>query len=569
MKKTPTNSSVLESLESRLAPAGIVTLSLTTAGALTITGDALANDLQITESGNDWTIATQAGGDTLFKLNGGPLLSSITFAAPLSVKASMGAGNDEILISNAIIPGALTIDGGAGDDVVDLTSTSIGGITTIRLGAGHDYFTAGGDLFFARGFSVDLGTGQNTFDVNATTLLSNGAISAVASGTVVETQTFILAAELGDVTGAVTMRTSTASSTDFEIGAFGGDSLRVTGSLSLISAAGSDTVTLVGDIETLGTLAINLGQGVNSVFSADAGLIKANALTYTGGSQLDSVTFDGDYLQVVGALTFNGGAGSNLLDLNPISGLSVGGVLRYNGGTGNDTLLIDGPEAIVGGAVIMSAGAGNNAFGLDATSASVGAVTFSAGVGNDVVDIGEYTGASSLVTVRGNVTISTGSGSADVMVRDADIYGNLAISTSVAFGGIDTVRLYDSDFRGTVSVNLYGAADSDVIVRDGIFDRAVTINTGGGDDYVAFDTDTEVSSIYSIFDGYVRINLGAGNDIFAAGANPAVETVGNDFNSYIDVNGGTGYDRAYFMHFDYNNGFNGPLPWTYNVEEAY
>ena len=36
MKKTPTNSSVLESLESRLAPAGIVTLSLTTAGALTL-----------------------------------------------------------------------------------------------------------------------------------------------------------------------------------------------------------------------------------------------------------------------------------------------------------------------------------------------------------------------------------------------------------------------------------------------------------------------------------------------------------------------------------------------------
>jgi hypothetical protein len=48
-----------------------------------------------------------------------------------------------------------------------------------------------------------------------------------------------------------------------------------------------------------------------------------------------------------------------------------------------------------------------------------------------------------------------------------------------------------------------------------------------------------------------------------------VDTVGNDFNSYVDVNGGTGYDRAYFMHYDYNNGFNGPLPWTYSVEEAY
>jgi hypothetical protein len=217
----------------------------------------------------------------------------------------------------------------------------------------------------------------------------------------------------------------------------------------------------------------------------------------------------------------------------------------------------------------MAVSSGNNAFGLNAVSGSVGAFSYSAAAGNDVVDVGESTGVSSLVTVRGNVSINTGAGSADVMVRDADIYGNLTVNTAVAFGGIDIVRLIDSDFRGNVGINLTGGAESDVIVRDGIFDRAVTINTGGGDDYVAFDTDTDVSSIYSIFDGYVRINLGAGNDIFAAGSNPAVDTVGNDFNSYVDVNGGTGYDRAYFMHFDYNNGFNGPLPWTYSVEEAY
>jgi len=569
MKKTSTNFSVLESLESRLAPAGIVTLSLTTAGALTITGDALANDLQITESGSQWTIATQAGGDTLFKLNGGPALSSITFAAPLSVKATMGAGSDDLLISEAIIPGTLTIDMGDGHDIVDLTNTSIGGITSIRLGSGHDYFTAGGDLFFAKGFSVDLGTGQNTFDVNATTLLSNGAISAVASGTAVETQTFILAAELGDVTGAVTLRTTTASATDFEIGSLSNDSLRVTGALTLASAAGADKVTLAGNIETLGTFAIGLGNGVNSVQSSNAGLIKANALTYTGGAHLDSVTFDNGALQVTGAFSFSAGAGTNLLDLNPSSSVRIGTALNYFGGAGNDTLLVDGPSAIIGGTLNMNASSGNNALGLDAVSATVGAVTFSAGFGNDVVDIGEVSGASQLVTVRGNVTVNTSSGSADVMVRDADIFGNFTINTAVAFGGIDTVRLIDSDFRGNVGINLAGAAESDVVVRDGIFDRAVTINTGGGDDYVAFDTDTAVSSIYSVFDGYVRINLGAGNDIFAAGSNPTVATVGNDFNSYVDVNGGTGYDRAYFMHFDYNNGFNGPLPWTYSVEEAY
>lgn len=568
MNNTPLSSSVFESLEPRLAPAGIVMLSMS-AGVLTVTGDALANDLQITESGSDWTIAAQAGGTTQFKLNGGPLLPSITFAAPLSLKASLGAGNDDLLITQAIIPGTLTVDGGDGNDSLDLTGTTIGGTATVRLGAGHDYFTAGGDLFFGKGFTVDLGLGQNTFDVNATSLISNGAISALAGGSAIELQTFILAAAVGDVKGGVTLRTSTVSPTDFEIGAMSDDSLRVTGGISITSGSGDDTVTLAGYIEALGTFAMNLGNGFNSVSSSDAGLIKANALSYVGGSGQDSVTFDNQALQVTGSLSFSGSAGTNFLDLNPASTLRIGGGLSFVGGTGNDTLLIDGPSAIIGGAVSMNVSTGNNALGFDAVSGSAGSLSFVASTGNDVVDIGQFEGASTLVTVRGNVSISTGYGSADVMVRDADIYGNLSITTAVAFGGIDTVRLIDSDFRGNVNVNLVGAAESDVVVRDGIFDRAVTINTGGGDDYVAFDTDTDVSSIYSVFDGYVRINLGAGNDIFAAGSNPAVSTVGNDFNSYVDVNGGAGYDRAYFMHYDYNNGFNGPLPWTYSVEEAY
>jgi hypothetical protein len=568
MKHTTPSSSVLESLESRLAPAGIVTLNLS-GGVLSLTGDALNNDLQITQSGGDWTIASQAGGSTQFSMNGGPLLPSITIAAPASLRANLGAGNDDVLISEAIIPGTVSIEGGEGNDAVDLTGTSINGTVSVRLGNGSDYFTAGGDLFFGKGLSVDLGNGQNTFDVNARTLISNGSISALAGGSAIDQQTFILAAGVADVKGSVTLRTTSASATDFEIGVAGDDSLRVSGGLSLISGSGDDRVSLAGSIETLGTFGMNLGHGSNSVASSNAGLIKANALSYVGGSQLDSVTFANQSLQVAGNVSFNGGAGTNLLDLNPNASLRIGGALSYAGTTGNDTLLVDTASAIIGGAVNMSASSGNNTLGLDAVNATVGSVAFSAGSGNDVVDIGQHQGATSLITVRGNVTVNAGIGSADVMVRDADIYGNLTVNTAVQFGGIDTVRLIDSDFRGNVGINLTGYADSDVVVRDGIFNRAVTINTGAGDDYVAFDTDTQVSSIYSAFDGYVRINLGAGNDIFAAGATPTVATVGNDFNSYVDVNGGTGYDRAYFMHAGYNNGFNGPLPWTYSVEEAY
>lgn len=568
-QNAPPVSSLLESLESRLAPAGVVTLALTN-GVLTLTGDTAANDFQITENGNQWTIESLAGGTTQFKLGlNGALQSSISFAAPLSVKATLGAGADEMLLSNITLPGTLTVDTGDGHDTVDLTGASIGGLVSVRMGTGSDYFTAGGGLFFGKGLSVDLGNGANTFEINTASLTSNGNISALGGGTLLEKQTFILAAGVGTVNGAVTLRTTTTSSTDFEVGGFAGDDLYVKGAMTLQAAGGDDKVLLAGTLETGGLFTMNLGHGQNSVATSGMEALFVKGLSYVGGSGQDSVTLNGTTLSITGNLAFNAGAGTNLLDVNPSTSVAITGALIYSGGVGADTLLLDGPSVSVGGAVSMAASAGNNAFALQALSANVGAVAFSAAAGNDTVDVGAFDGASTLVTVRGAVTINTGAGSADVMVRDADIYGNLAITTVSPFGGVDTVQLLDSDFRGAVSINLAGNAESDVIVRDGIFDRTVTINTGNGDDYVQFDTDTAVSSIYSWFGGAVRISLGAGNDIFAAGSTPQVATVGNDFNSYVDVNGGYGYDRAYFIHAGYNNGFNGPLPWTVSVEEVY
>ena len=426
MKMKPSAaSSVLEILESRLAPAGLVTLSLTPAGALTLTGDALANDLQITDVGGGfWNIAPTAGGTTLFRMNGGPALAAITFAAPLSVTGNLGAGNDvaelsglnvaktltlngndgndSILLSGVGIGGAAVVDTGAGNDDVDFTSTDFFSTSTVRMGTGADYFTAGGDLFFGRGLNVDLGTGQNTFDVNAVTLQSNGALSAVGGGTAVEAQAFILATGTGVVNGALTLRTSTASPTTFEIGSQAGDSLQITGAMTLQSGTGTDNVILREALRVGGTLGISLSNGANSVQTGDLITLNAGHLSYTGGTGQDSVTFASDTVNVTGNLSFNGGAGTNLLDLNPAVSLRIGGGLSYSGSTGNDTLLIDGPDAMIGGLVNMNASSGNNALGFDATVGSAGALTYLGGAGNDVVDVGENSGASSLITIRGN-----------------------------------------------------------------------------------------------------------------------------------------------------------------------
>ncbi|MES2735984.1 MAG: hypothetical protein V4672_06675 [Verrucomicrobiota bacterium] len=568
--KTFNPSSVLETLESRLAPAGLVTLNLTAAGALTITGDADHNDFVITESGDQWTITALAGGatDTQFRLNGGAASTSLTFDAPLSVKAILGAGNDEMILDGISLPGALNVNTGDGDDILDLTSTALGGTATVVMGTGGDYFTAGGDLFFGRGLSVNLGNGSNTFEVNAASLTSNGNISALAGGTVSEGQEFLFKTGVGQVNGALTLRTTTHSFTDFEIGDSLTDSLTVTKAMTLQALGGEDIVTLRGDLNVGGLLALRMGNGANTVITTNLDELSSRGFIYTGGSGVDDFLLEAREVIIEGNFAFSAGSGTNKLDVFTSEYFGASGALTYTGGIGQDDLVLDGPEVFVGGIVTMNASSGSNSLGVNAVAASVGGVRYTGGTGTDIVDIGQFEGNSDLITVRGGVSISTGAGDSEVMVRNGFIEGNLSVITGAGFGYVDTVQFLESDFLSNVGVSLRGNADSDVIVRDSIFDRNVTVATGNGVDYVQFDTDTAVSSIKSIFHGYVRVLLGNGDDVFLAGHNPVVDTVGNEFKSYIDVDGGAGYDIAYFMNSAaYNNGFDGPLPWTYRVED--
>ncbi|MEN3941828.1 hypothetical protein WJU23_11085 [Prosthecobacter sp. SYSU 5D2] len=567
MKTADLPFSVLEVLEARFAPAGLVSLNLTAAGALSITGDAQNNDFIITESGDQWTISSLPGGTTEFSLNGGAAQSVLTFDAPDSVKATLGGGNDEMVLDGVLIPKTLNINTGDGDDIVELASASIFGTTKVVMGNGNDLFTAGGELYFAKGMNVNLGKGANTFDVSADTLLSDGNILATAGGTAFEGQLFAFSTGIGEVNGSLTMRTTTASFTDFIVGDFGSDSLVVTKAMTLQSAAGEDIVTLRGDLFVEGVFSMRLGNGNNSVVTTDLDELGASGLTYKGGSGVDYFLLEARDVVVDGHFAFTGGAGTNTLDLFTSEYLGITKNLTYKGGTGDDTFIVDGPTAVVTGTVSMAGSSGSNFMGINAVEGDFGSLRYTGGAGYDLVDVGEFEGGSDLISIYGPVSLRLGAGDADVQILHADIFGNLTITTNAAFGFVDEVRLFESDFRGNVNVNMSGSADSYVEVRNGIFDRNVTVSTGRGFDEIRFDTDTTVPGIYSWFDGYVRINMGAGDDIFYAGSNPAVENVGNDFNWYVDVYGGTGYDIAYFIDPVYNNGFNGPAPWVSSIED--
>jgi len=155
-----------------------------------------------------------------------------------------------------LIPKTLNVTGGNGNDILDLTAVSIVGTVRVNLGNGNDLFTAGGDLFFAKGMNVNLGRGADTFDVNAVTLISDGNILATSSGTALENQDFVLKTGEGEVNGSVTLRTTGQSFTDFEIGEFVDDFLFVSKGLTLQSGNGDDIVVLKGDIQTGGLFSL-------------------------------------------------------------------------------------------------------------------------------------------------------------------------------------------------------------------------------------------------------------------------------------------------------------------------
>ncbi|WP_078814814.1 hypothetical protein [Prosthecobacter debontii] len=613
MKLSP---SVIESLEPRLAPAGLVSLSLSASGALTISGDAHHNDFQITQSGDQWTISRihdVPGDNTEFRLNGGPQLESITFDKPVSVKATLGDGNDEMLLNGVDILKTLSVNTGNGDDKLDLTSSTIFSTVTVAtgdgdddvlfdgvdilktlsvntgngddkldltstqifstvkvtMGNGDDYFTAGGDLYFAKGLSANLGGGPNTLDVNADTLLSDGNISVVSGGAVNEIQTFRFQVGVGEVNGSLTLK-STKGPTDFEIGLETTDSLVVSKNMILQSTAGEDYVTVLGSLFVDGTLAIKLSHGDNTTTMVEMDQLVVGALSYSGGSGLDDFLIGAREVIVDGNFSFAGSSGENILEIAPTEFFGVAGSMSYKGGSGVDNFFLSGPEVVIAKNLSVSASHGANFMGIEAVEAAIGgSLRYSGGSGSDRVDIGESDGGSDLVNIVGSTTLSLSSGAADVQVRNAILQGNLAISTSAAFGLADEVRLFESEFWRNVSIKMGGNADSYVEVRNGIFDWDVYVNTGNGNDLVRFDTDASVPGIYSWFDGYVTISLGAGNDEFYAGNSDVIEFVGNDFNYYVDVYGGTGFDTAYFVNSAaYNNGFNGPLPWWSSIEDV-
>lgn len=159
-------------LESRVLLAGNVKVSLSAAGALTITGDAKANAITVVDNGNKITI-TEAGGG---KINGKNAPITYATADVLSIKISGAGGSDKILVDSlTATTGNLTIDLGAGHDSLRIRRSFVGGKLKVTGGAGNDQVGVEGTQLL-HDVTVDTGAGKDRIGVINSTF--NGTMFA-------------------------------------------------------------------------------------------------------------------------------------------------------------------------------------------------------------------------------------------------------------------------------------------------------------------------------------------------------------------------------------------------------
>src|SRR4051812_32018616 len=125
----------IELLESRIAPAGLVTVTLT-GGVLDLTSDDGAHEFSI-RALDSTTVELSAVDGTLFRMAGGADTDTLLLTTPIkSLSVTLDDGQDALHLAGLNLPGSITIDMGEGDNTVSLDSITTKGSLGIKGGAG-------------------------------------------------------------------------------------------------------------------------------------------------------------------------------------------------------------------------------------------------------------------------------------------------------------------------------------------------------------------------------------------------------------------------------------------------
>jgi len=553
--------SSIECLESRIAPAGLVTVTFSN-GTLTISGaDGADHDIEIVKTGtstfrvegnatgiddvaqtsksyrgtlNHVIIQGGVGADT-FKLTNLSPLKSLSFdgdagvdslitnnlrtklAAQVNIDLGADTGSVNFMGSRTIIHGPLNLDlGGGGTALFSSTNTTIYTDVTITGGLGSDNVSITGDkTLFKRAFTFTgadaddtFSATGNVFDVRSFVTMDGGAGANV----------FTFGADSNKFG-----RTTAAGLVDIKLGegagtvSFLGNTSRILGELRIDLGVGGGiahvkSATVRNDVLVFG------GAG-NDTLEFEGVTSLAKSLSFFGDIGDDTLSATGSLFSVKGDTSMDGGSGAGVLDLN-VTTIALAEV-SYRGGSANDIVSIVADGNIAGNLNVKMGldGIGISSTTLQSKTGNTNGLKFGGSVSIDMlgatVDVltianiqvaqsfsaqtgeGVSTVTISKLNVKGNITLRTGSG-ADAINIDNINAQNLYIDTEI---GADEIRIErNALITGTSSV------------------LGVTkILTGIGADQIRIGDATSAANTRVIFSGAMSLDAGDGanmrNDI--------------------------------------------------------
>ena len=444
-------SSSIEALESRIAPAGLITVSLSK-GALVLTGDSADHDFTITGFGAD-TIQLQAAPGTLFHQDGQADTDTLLLTGPLkSVSIKLSDGADHVALAGVSVAGDLAIDGGGGSNSIEFQALAVAGSLKVAGGAGADTVQGGGSsVTVKKDVNLQLGDGTNFAGFDGSLFQVGGQ--------------FIYQGGAGSDTVALESFTQTISgNTTITTGA-GGAGIRF-GEASVTKLAKKVTFDTSGSLAGETTTVSLSGQlSMGSDFQMTDG---AADLTYTvAGQFLPTNTFDvrGKWTVVSGAgLVFGQAyadvtAGSITLDVSGSSGsnlntdtLTATKGFNYIGSAGDDNVrlgfLSQTDKKVSGSSLVVDLGTGANAFLLSSFSRSFQTSKVTSGNGADSISFivanakfasidiqtgagTDFTGISLFnSTVTGKISLAAAAGAE---INSASVSGTNSVFGSVEF----------------------------------------------------------------------------------------------------------------------------------------
>jgi hypothetical protein len=174
-----------------------------------------------------------------------------------------------------------------------------------------------------------------------------------------------------------------------------------------------------------GSVAVNLGEGTNSLSLQTAGRIVLGSLAVAGGTGNDAIAVAGGFGTgsiITGAASIGTGGGANAVTLRRVA---VGGPVAVATGDGADTLTID-------------------------ASTFFNTFTANLGAGNDAIRIAQARGSATPVEFRGTVSVHAGVGNDTLLLGRAGAAGGDVNSRVIFHGGVvsgdaaGTFNLFDT-----------------------------------------------------------------------------------------------------------------------------